>query len=273
MAHGEKKADVLGLIERLLDTPRFTVDFGEIDRYGVWMHAVIEARMYVARCRAGTAPKQTGNQRAEAVEKLLGRIVSPDLIHDLADEGARARLALAAAGIRVTPDEKFTAPRAEDCGYGCCKAGDEGIGSEVIEREERFKVTNKIGGTGYYDANGRTVEEMWDAFGGRRGPSAPKAIELEWRMVGPWQSTPIVEVAACTPNTLGIVMRSSPDQPFSPGYIGDLEELRAAGYEARPLHGGVVSAEDFPELHAALRGVYGTYGDTFKLPDFRGRVV
>ena len=28
----------------------------------------------------------------------------------------------------------FPAPRETDCAYGCCKAGDEGISSEVIRR-------------------------------------------------------------------------------------------------------------------------------------------
>ncbi len=34
--------------------------------------------------------------------------------------------------LRILQLEKFPAPREHDCEYGCCKAGEEGLASEVV---------------------------------------------------------------------------------------------------------------------------------------------
>jgi hypothetical protein len=59
----------------------------------------------------------------------------------------------------------FPAPRETDCGYGCCKAGDEGISSEVV----------RVGHT-----------RLWRADWAELDYALADLRAAWWALVGPW---------------------------------------------------------------------------------------
>ena len=76
---------------------------------------------------------------------------------------------------------------------------------------------------------------------------------------------------------LGIATKRSTDGHIDVGMVYPFDALVQAGCEPLRAEGDVVAKADYPELYAVLTnafpGLYDADGDTFQLPDLRGKVI
>lgn len=73
---------------------------------------------------------------------------------------------------------------------------------------------------------------------------------------------------------LGIATKPSVNGQIPVGWVGDFDMLTKADCEPLEVEGGMFSKDDYPELYAVVGEIYGkSEGETFQLPDLRGRVI